>query len=182
MIFTPAEIEGLIVVDPRLFEDERGYFYESYRKQIFEKNGIQPEFVQDNHVKSQKGVIRALHFQKEPYGQAKLIRVIKGSIYDVAVDLRAGSPTFGQYAGIHLSAENHKMFYIPEGFAHGYCSLEDSEVLYKVSGIYAPEYEGGIVWNDPAVGVKWPELDVDYIISAKDQKLLGFKQLFGDKR
>lgn len=176
MKFTPFEIDGLILVEPKLFEDERGYFYESYRRQIFEKNGIEPEFVQDNHVKSVKGVIRALHFQKEPYAQGKLIRVIKGSIYDVAVDLRPGSKTFGQYAGVELSAANHKMFYVPAGFAHGYCSLEDSEVLYKVSGIYAPEYEGGIIWNDPGIGVQWPELGMDYIVSAKDQKLPTLQQ------
>jgi len=173
-----ADIPDVLIVEPKVHEDERGFFYESYNKEVFSKHGIPHEFVQDNHVRSSKGVLRGLHYQIVPKAQAKLIRVIKGAIYDVAVDIRKNSPTFGRYVGISLDAKSRKMIYVPEGFAHGYCTLEDgTEALYKVTDVYSPADERGLIWNDAEIAIKWPKLDVDYSISEKDKKWPTLKDL-----
>jgi dTDP-4-dehydrorhamnose 3,5-epimerase len=171
MLFTPTAIPDVIVIEPRVHKDERGFFYESYQKKLFAENGIAVDFVQDNHVRSCGGAVRALHFQRPPYTQGKLVRAIKGAVFDVVVDLRRASAYYGKHVGVLLSAENQKMLYVPEGFAHGYCSLDDSEVLYKVTNYYSREHDGGILWNDPALGIVWPTLDVPYVVGEKDRKL-----------
>lgn len=165
--FSPAPLEGLIIIEPTVFEDERGFFMETYSDREFRESGLKVSFVQDNHSYSRKGVLRGLHFQKlRPQG--KLIRVVRGYIFDVAVDIRNGSPTFGKWYGIELSAKNRKQLYIPPGFAHGFLALSDAEVLYKVTEYYDPACEGGIIWNDPDVGIKWP-LQGTPILSKKDR-------------
>lgn len=149
-------IEGLYVIKPTAFEDSRGFFMETYQKRDFEELGITCEFVQDNHSKSSKGVLRGLHFQKE-YPQSKLVRVIKGEVYDVAVDLRKDSSTYGKYYGVLLSEENKLQFFIPRGFAHGFLVTSDeAEFVYKVDDFYHPNDEGGIMWNDEKIGIEWP--------------------------
>lgn len=149
-------IEGLLIIQPTLFCDERGYFFESYNKKTLEKQGISTTFVQDNQSYSQKGVIRGLHFQKPPYAQAKLVRVVLGSIWDVAVDIRLGSPTYGTYFALELTAENQLQFLIPEGFAHGFSVLEDNTIVqYKCSRFYHKESEGTILFNDPTLAIPW---------------------------
>lgn len=150
-------IEGLVVITPKVFPDERGYFMESYNEKDFEETlGINIKFVQDNQSGSIKGVLRGLHFQKE-FPQSKLVRVINGSVYDVAVDLREDSPTYGKYYGVILSAKNKKQFFIPKGFAHGFLVLSDvAEFAYKCDDFYHPNDEGGLLWNDPAIGIEWP--------------------------
>ncbi len=167
--FKRLEIPDVVLIKPRVFEDERGFFMETYKKSDFEKAGIKGDFVQDNHSKSKYGVLRGLHFQREPYAQAKIVRAVRGVIYDVAVDLRRNSPTFGRYVGVILSEHNKYQLYIPRGFAHGFVVLSDvAEVVYKVDNVYAPDYEAGIVWNDPEIGIDWP---VDEpIVSEKDGK------------
>ncbi|MFX0084050.1 MAG: dTDP-4-dehydrorhamnose 3,5-epimerase [Candidatus Hodarchaeota archaeon] len=167
-------IEGLMVIEPTLFKDDRGYFMEAYNKNEFSSLGINQDFVQDNHSKSMKGVLRGLHFQiKNP--QRKLIRVIRGSVYDVAVDCRRRSPTFKKYFGIELSEKNNKMLYIPEGFAHGFLTLtEEVDLIYKVTDYYNVEYDCGIVWNDPEIMIQWPFEEngiVNPILSEKDKNL-----------
>jgi dTDP-4-dehydrorhamnose 3,5-epimerase len=175
MIFKTTPIEGLIIIEPKVFEDDRGHFYESYKKDIFKKNGIVDEFVQDNQSLSQKGVLRGLHFQRPPFSQAKLIRVIQGSVLDVAVDLRKDSETYGQYFSIKLSADNKTMFYIPPNFAHGFLTLEDDTIFsYKCSNYYSKESEDSILWNDEDLKINW---DVENpILSEKDN----LAQLFSD--
>lgn len=149
-------IEGLYVIEPTVFEDNRGFFMETYNKKDFEEIGLNYEFVQDNHSKSTKGVLRGLHFQKE-FPQSKLVRVISGEVYDVAVDLRKDSKTFGKYFGVLLSEENKKQFMIPKGFAHGFLVVSDeAEFVYKCDDFYHPGDEGGLAWNDPKIGVEWP--------------------------
>lgn len=171
MKFTATRLEGVVVVEPRVFEDTRGFFYESYRKDTFAQNGIATEFVQDNRSRSSRGVLRGLHFQEAPFAQAKLVGVTSGSVFDVVVDLRPGSKTRGQWIAETLSAANKKMLYIPEGFAHGFLALEDgTEMMYKVSQPYSPAHERGVPWNDPGINVSWPKLEVPYVISEKDQK------------
>jgi len=171
MNFIRTEIPGVIVVEPRVYQDPRGFFYESYRKKLFTVNGIKDNFVQDNVSFSAKGVLRGLHYQVAPRAQAKLIRVIRGSVYDVAVDLRSRSKTFGKFFGIILSAENRKMLYVPKGFAHGFCVLEEgTEFMYKVSDYYSPEHEKGVLWSDPRLAIPWPKLDRPFILSDKDKK------------
>ncbi len=151
-----TSIQDLYIIKPTVFGDERGYFFESYTKKDFEEIGFEMEFVQDNQSKSQKGVLRGLHLQSE-HPQGKLVRVIKGKVFDVAVDLRKGSPTYGQYVGIELSAENKLMFYIPEGFAHGFLTLSEIAIfVYKTTEYYCSECNMGVVWNDPEIGIKWP--------------------------
>ncbi len=176
MTFTFARVEspeGLIIVTPYVFSDERGFFMESYRSDEFEKAGIKGEFVQDNHSKSTKGVIRGLHFQKDPCEQSKLVRCIRGEVFDVAVDLRPKSDTFGKWYGIVLSEQNKKMLYIPKGFAHGFSTLsEEAEVLYKVDEFYSREDERGIVYNDPKIAVDWKVSNP--ILSSKDKALPNF--------
>ncbi|MBI9094581.1 MAG: dTDP-4-dehydrorhamnose 3,5-epimerase [Sphaerochaeta sp.] len=169
--FNKTGIEGVFTIEPKVFGDERGYFMETYNKADFEKAGIFCEFVQDNQSMSRKGVLRGLHFQKT-YPQAKLVRVITGEVFDVAVDLRQGSPTWGKYVGEVLSAERKNMFFIPKGFAHGFLVLSDvAEFTYKCDEYYHPEDEGGIAWDDPSIGIKWPELDCEISMSAKDTLL-----------
>ncbi len=170
------EIRDVVIIIPKVFEDERGFFMETYKKEEFEKNGIKGEFLQDNHSHSKPGVLRGLHFQREPYAQSKIVRCIKGKIFDVAVDLRESSSTFGKYVGVILSDENKKMLYIPRGFAHGFLVLsEGADVIYKVDNIYAPEYEGGLIWNDSDVGIEWPEIEP--ILSEKDKKWPTLREL-----
>jgi dTDP-4-dehydrorhamnose 3,5-epimerase len=171
MNFIKTDIEGVIVIEPKVFNDPRGFFYESYRKEIFAKNGIKDEFVQDNVSLSAKGVLRGLHYQVPPRAQAKLMRVIRGSVFDVAVDIRPKSRTYGKYFSAVLSAENRQMLYIPKGFAHGFCVLEEgTEFMYKVSDYYSPEDERGILWSDPALAIPWPKLDRAFLLSDKDKK------------
>lgn len=155
---TKTEIEGLYIIEPAVHGDNRGYFMETYNQRDMEEAGLNMVFVQDNQSMSVKGVLRGLHFQKQ-YPQGKLVRVIRGEVFDVAVDLREGSPTFGKWHGILLSAENKKQFYISEGFAHGFLVLGDeAEFVYKVTDFYHPGDEGGMAWNDPAIGIDWPQV------------------------
>lgn len=149
-------IEGVLIIKPDVFKDERGYFFESYNKERFAKAGLDMNFVQDNESKSSKGVLRGLHFQRPPFAQGKLVRVIKGSVMDVAVDLRKDSPTYGQWVSHILSEENKEMFWIPEGFAHGFLTLEDETIFsYKCTNVYNKESEGSIIWNDPDINIDW---------------------------
>lgn len=170
--FNQCEIEGLFIIEPKVFGDERGYFMETYHKEDFIKAGLSMNFLQDNQSSSRKGVLRGLHYQKQ-HPQGKLVRVISGSVYDVAVDLRKNSPTYGRYQGVILTAENKRMFYIPEGFAHGFLVMSESaEFTYKCTDFYHPEDEGGIIWSDPEVAIAWPlEEGMQVTISDKDQKL-----------
>ena len=165
-------IDGLLVIEPKVFADERGFFMESFKASDFAAFGITQDFVQDNHSKSRKGVIRGLHFQRAPYAQGELVRVTHGCAWDVAVDLRKGSPTFGTWCAVELSADNHLLFWIPEGFAHGFLALEDdTELLYKCTAEYNPTSDGGIRWNDPDIGVAWPQIGVPPLLSTKDAVL-----------
>lgn len=176
---TPCDIEGLYVIEPTVFKDERGYFVETYNQNDMKEAGLDMVFVQDNQSMSTKGVLRGLHFQKQ-FPQGKLVRVVRGKVFDVAVDLRSDSKTYGKWFGVELSAENMKQFYIPEGFAHGFLVLSDeAEFCYKCTDFYHPGDEGGLAWNDPEIGVEWPlEEGVDLIISEKDQKWKGLKDTF----
>ncbi len=164
-------IAGLRVLAPARHGDERGFFSETWSRQTFAAAGIDCDFVQDNHSLSRlKGTVRGLHFQTPPFAQAKLVRVVRGAILDVAVDLRRGSPTFGQHAAVELSAESWHQFFIPQGFAHGFCTLQaDTEVLYKVSAPYSPEHDRGLKWNDEALAIDWPVSADEAILSAKDR-------------
>lgn len=169
-----TDLEGVLIVEPEVFRDERGFFLESWSRRDFGKIGLNIDFVQDNHSRSVKGVLRGLHFQ-EKYPQGKLVRVARGKIFDVAVDIKKDSPTFGKWVGVYLSDEDMKMFYIPPGFAHGFLVLSDfADVIYKTTEFYYPEYDRGIIWNDEDIGIKWPleEAGVDYpILSKKDSDL-----------
>jgi len=168
-------IKDLIIIKPKVFGDHRGFFMEFYNKESFAELGLNMEFVQDNHSKSKKGVLRGIHFQTE-YPQGKLVRVIKGRVYDVAVDLRKESSTFGKWFGIELSEENKLMLYIPEGFGHAFLTLEDdTEFMYKTTNVYHPEYDAGIIYNDEDIGIEWPDIGSDFILSEKDKKLLRLK-------
>ena len=192
---TPCDIKGLYVIEPTVFKDERGYFMETYNQNDFHEAGLDMVFVQDNQSMSTKGVLRGLHFQKH-YPQTKLVRAIQGSVFDVAVDLRADSETYGKWYGVLLTAENKKQFLIPKGFAHGFLVLTDTaEFCYKCDDFYHPNDEGGLAWNDPQIGIQWPEVQGEYKGSAsaegytledgaalnlsdKDQKWLGLKETF----
>ena len=176
---TPCDIKGLYVIEPTVFKDERGYFMETYNQNDFHEAGLDMVFVQDNQSMSVKGVLRGLHYQKQ-YPQGKLVRAVRGTVFDVAVDLRTGSETYGKWFGVVLSAENKKQFYIPEGFAHGFLVLSDEEEFaYKCTDFYHPGDEGGMAWNDPEIGVEWPiEEGMELIISEKDQKWGGFRDAF----
>ena len=169
--FTKTKIDGVIIVEQKVFGDNRGYFMETYEKRKFAEGGITAEFVQDNQSLSTKGVLRGLHFQKT-HPQAKLVRVIKGAVYDVAVDLRKDSPTYGEYVGAVLSDANKKQFFIPKGFAHGFLVLTDvAEFVYKCDDFYYPSDEGGIMWSDPEIGIEWPLDEIEEIkLSEKDKK------------
>ena len=175
---TPCDIKGLYVIEPTVFKDERGYFMETYNQNDFHEAGLDMVFVQDNQSMSVKGVLRGLHYQKQ-YPQGKLVRAVRGTVFDVAVDLRTGSETYGKWFGVVLSAENKKQFYIPEGFAHGFLVLSDeAEFAYKCTDFYHPNDEGGLAWNDPDIGVEWPIPEgMELIFSDKDQKWGSFKEL-----
>jgi dTDP-4-dehydrorhamnose 3,5-epimerase len=169
-------IEGLLIIQPQIFEDPRGYFYESYNKQKFSEAGIDFEFIQDNQSLSQKGIIRGLHFQAPPFEQGKLVRVIQGAVNDIVVDIRKNSKTFGQHFLINLTAENRTMFFIPPGFAHGFETLEDDTIfLYKCTNVYNKESEGGLLWNDQFLNISWQNNDP--LISDKDKILPTFENL-----
>ena len=173
--FTETEIKGVYIVDVKTYGDSRGYFMETYQEAAFSEAGLQFHFVQDNQSSSVKGVLRGLHFQKT-FPQAKLVRVLRGEVFDVAVDLREGSKTYGKWVGVYLSAENHRQFLIPRGFAHGFVVVSDSaEFAYKCDEFYHPEDEGGIMWNDPDICVKWPDVG-ELILSEKDKKHPSFRE------
>jgi len=181
MKFTPTSIPDIVLIEPRVFGDSRGFFMETFQARKFAQAGIPVDFVQDNHSGSQKGTLRGLHYQIRQ-AQGKLVRVVAGEVYDVAVDLRRSSPTFGQWVGIFLSAENKRQLWIPPGFAHGfYVTSEWAEFLYKTTDFYAPEWERTVAWNDPQINVKWPLIDGQPpIVSAKDAqgKLLSEADLY----
>ena len=175
---TRNEIEGLAVIEPTVYRDERGYFVETYNENDMKAAGLDLRFVQDNQSMSRKGVLRGLHFQKH-YPQGKLVRVLEGRVFDVAVDLRAGSPTFGKWFGVELSSENMKQFYIPEGFAHGFYVMSDIAVFaYKCTDFYHPGDEGGMKWDDPEIGIEWPLDGNEPLLSEKDRKWLGLRETF----
>jgi len=178
MNFKRCEIEGLIVIEPRVFGDERGYFFESFNKTTFEKElGEKIDFIQDNESYSKKGTLRGLHYQKKPFAQAKLVRVINGEVLDVAVDLREESPTYGQHYSIILSGENKKQFFVPRGFAHAFLVLSETAVFaYKVDNSYAPDHDAGISYNDPEINIHWPIENSKLIISEKDKNLLSYSE------
>ena len=167
MTVTPTQLPDVLVVEPRLFEDDRGSFMESYNAQRYAEVGIAAAFVQDNVSRSRQGTLRGLHFQAPPHGQAKLVSVLQGAVYDVAVDLRVGSPTFGEWVGVELTAENRRQLFVPVGFAHGFVVTSETAVFaYKCSSGYAPHAEGAVVWNDPSLAIDWP---VDHpALSSKD--------------
>jgi dTDP-4-dehydrorhamnose 3,5-epimerase len=166
------DILGPVLIKPRIFADDRGYFFESFSKRDFEKAGIDCEFVQDNQSFSSKGTLRGLHFQYPPHAQSKLVRVSYGRVLDIAVDIRPDSSTYGKYIAVELNDQNHHLFFIPQGFAHGYLVLSDHAVfLYKCDQYYQPTAEGGIKYNDPGINIKWPQLGTGFIISAKDNSL-----------
>lgn len=174
-VFNKTEIDGVYIIEPTVFGDERGYFMETYSETDFREAGLDYNFVQDNQSSSFKGVLRGLHFQKN-HPQAKLVRVLSGEVFDVAVDLREGSPTFGKWVGVLLSADNKKQLMIPRGFAHGFLVVSDkAEFAYKCDDFYHPEDEGGIMYD--SAGIEWPEIDVDYVLSEKDLKHPTFSEL-----
>lgn len=163
-------IPGVVIIEPRIFNDERGYFFESFSQRDFNQEVREIHFVQDNESKSSYGVLRGLHFQETPYAQSKLVRVIKGSVLDVAVDIRKGSPTFGQHVAVELTGDNHRQFFIPRGFAHGFSVLTDEVVFqYKCDNFYAPQAEGALAWNDPDLHIDWRLPEADVILSEKDR-------------
>lgn len=164
-------LDGVVIIEPRIFVDDRGYFFESFSERDFFANVREIHFVQDNESKSSYGVLRGLHFQKPPFAQSKLVRVIKGSVLDVAVDIRVGSPTFGQHVAVELTADNHRQFFITRGFAHGFCVLSDEVIFqYKCDNFYAPQSEGAIAWNDPDLNIDWRIPAEKVILSDKDKK------------
>ncbi len=165
-----TEIDGVVIIEPRIFTYSRGYFFESFSERDFNSNVREVHFVQDNESKSSYGVLRGLHFQKPPHAQSKLVRVIKGAVLDVAVDIRRGSPTFGKHVAVELSESNHRQFFIPRGFAHGFAVLTDEVIFqYKCDNFYAPQSEGAIAWNDPSLGIDWKIKDADVLLSEKDK-------------
>jgi len=173
-VFTPCPIPGLYEIQPKIVSDRRGYFFESYSQRDFFETGLTLPFVQDNQSVSGKGALRGMHYQKTR-PQGKLVRVIRGEVFDVALDMRPDSPTLGKWHGIILSGEKNNQFYIPPGFAHGFLTLSEQAVFaYKCTDFYYPEDEGGVIWNDPDVGIKWPDLGMEYILSDKDKKLTLF--------
>jgi len=176
MNFIKSQIEGIVTVEPQVFEDERGFFMETYSKKVFADNGIDVEFVQDNHSRSSQGVLRGLHFQKPPFAQAKLIRVTQGEVVDIAVDIRPNSPTFGKWEAAHLSSENKKMFFIPVGFAHGFYVISETvDFQYKCSNFYNKESESGLLWNDSDLNISWFAQGTP-ILSPKDEAWPTFAQ------
>lgn len=177
MEFIKTKLKDAWLIKPKVFQDNRGFFMESYSKKVFLENGISNDFVQDNHSLSvSRGVLRGIHFQLSPHSQAKLVRVIKGKVYDVIVDLRKDSETFGQWEGFELSADNFLMLFVPKGFGHSFCTLEENtEFVYKTDDFYAPECDSGIRWNDPILNIQWPIQESEIILSDKDKNLQLFK-------
>ena len=166
-----TNIEGVVIIEPRIFKDDRGYFFESFSQREFEEKVCKTTFVQDNESKSSYGVLRGLHFQKPPFAQSKLVRVIKGAVLDVAVDIRKGSPTFGQYVSVELTGDNHRQFFIPRGFAHGFSVLSEEVIFqYKCDNFYSPQSEGAIAWNDPDLNIDWRIPAEKVVLSEKDSK------------
>ena len=189
MRFIPTAIPEVVIIEPKAFTDERGYFMESFRKDLFEENVRKINFVQDNESKSTRGVLRGLHYQLPPFAQSKLVRVIKGKVLDVAVDIRKGSPTFGKYVAVELSEENKRQLFIPRGFAHGFLVLSDEAIFtYKVDNYYAPEHDRSIRFDDPTIGIEWNFPKDKIIISQKDKnapylkdaELFEYTDLYGD--
>lgn len=172
MKFTPLAIPDVFLIEPKVFGDARGFFLESFRQDLFNQaTGTNQEFIQDNHSRSSKGVLRGLHYQLPPHAQGKLVRVVSGAVFDVAVDIRRSSATFGQWVGAELTAENHHQLWIPPGFAHGFAVLSDTaDFVYKTTAYYAPESDRGVRWDDTDIGIQWPPLDVPFSLSDKDQK------------
>lgn len=178
MDFIKTAIQEVVIIQPNVFGDNRGYFFESFNQKQFEENVIKTDFIQDNESKSSRGVLRGLHFQKPPYAQAKLVRCIQGAVLDVAVDIRVGSPTYGKHVAVELSEENKKQLFVPRGFAHGFVVLSDKAIFaYKVDNIYAPKYDCGIKWNDDFLKIDWKIDSKDVQLSEKDKALLFLNQL-----
>ena len=166
-----TEIDGVVIIEPRIFKDDRGYFYESFSQREFEEKVCRTTFVQDNQSKSSYGVVRGLHFQKPPYSQSKLVRCIKGAVLDVAVDIRKGSPTFGKYVAVELTEDNHRQFFVPRGFAHGFAVLSEEAVFqYKCDNFYNKESEGSVAWNDPQLAIDWKIPADKVLLSEKDKQ------------
>ena len=174
----PTEIPGLVIIEPRVFGDSRGYFFESFSEKNFKEQVADVDFVQDNESKSCYGVVRGLHFQRPPYAQAKLVRVVKGRVLDVAVDLRKGSPTYGKHVAVELTEDNHRQFFVPRGFAHGFAVLSEEAVFqYKCDNYYAPQAEGALAWDDPYLGIDWGVPAESVILSQKDSNHPKLKDL-----
>lgn len=176
-----TDIDGLVIIEPRVFGDSRGYFFESFSERDFKREVADVDFVQDNESKSSYGVVRGLHFQRPPYAQAKLVRVVKGKVLDVAVDLRKGSPTFGLHVAVELSEDNHRQMFIPRGFAHGFSVLSDEVIFqYKCDNFYAPQSEGAVAWDDPDLGIDWGIPADKALLSDKDRKHPRLKDVLGE--
>lgn len=176
-----TDIDGLVVIEPRVFGDSRGYFFESFSERDFKREVADVDFVQDNESKSSYGVVRGLHFQRPPYAQAKLVRVVKGKVLDVAVDLRKGSPTFGHHVAVELSEDNHRQMFIPRGFAHGFSVLSDEVIFqYKCDNFYAPQSEGAVAWDDPDLDIDWRIPADKALLSDKDMKHPRLKDILGE--
>jgi dTDP-4-dehydrorhamnose 3,5-epimerase len=172
--FKSLDIPEVVLIEPKVFKDERGFFMETYKMPDFVNAGVKANFVQDNHSRSTKGILRGLHYQNPPFAQGKLVRAVKGEIFDVAVDIRTGSPTWGKWIGVILSEENKNILYVPETFAHGFCVLSEvAEVIYKTTNVYSAEAEAGVIWNDEDLNIEWPVKEP--ILSEKDQKLPSLK-------
>lgn len=170
MTVTETKIPGLLIIEPQVFGDDRGFFIETYNELRYKELGIVGDFMQDNLSCSKKGVLRGLHYQAPPFAQGKLVSVIRGAVLDVAVDIRKGSPTYGQHVAVELTGDNKKQLWIPEGFAHGFLTLEDDTLFaYKCTKVYSPEHDRGIKYDDPALGIEWPDINEDFVISEKDQ-------------
>ncbi|MDC8786681.1 dTDP-4-dehydrorhamnose 3,5-epimerase [Roseateles koreensis] len=182
MKITPTALPEVLIVEPRVFGDARGFFTESWNEQTFNKSvGSEVRFVQDNHSRSARGVLRGMHFQLPPHTQGKLVRVVNGAVFDVAVDMRRSSPNFGRWAGVELSADNHRQLWVPPGFAHGFLVLSDTaDFLYKTTDFYAPQAEGCVRWDDPSISIQWPDVGVAPLLAEKDAKapLLGEAKFF----
>ncbi|MBC8053344.1 MAG: dTDP-4-dehydrorhamnose 3,5-epimerase [Sphingobacteriaceae bacterium] len=177
MNFIETSIPNLLIIEPKVWKDDRGYFFENFNKKIFQDAGITADFVQDNQSFSHRGTLRGLHGQANPFAQGKLVRVIQGSVIDIAVDIRKDSPTYGQHVSVELSAENFKMLWIPPGFLHGFATLEDNTVFsYKVTNLYNKASEIGVIWNDPELGINWGLKDEEIILSEKDKVLPLFRE------
>lgn len=170
MNFIPTRISGVVIIEPKVFGDERGYFFESFNQKTFEENVGKIEFVQDNESKSSRGVLRGLHFQRPPFDQAKLVRCVRGEVLDIAVDIRKGSPTFGKHVDVLLTAKNKRQLFIPRGFAHGFVVLSETAIFqYKVDNWYSPEHDGGILWSDPSIDIDWQIAANEVLLSGKDK-------------